>query len=147
MRRLLQTLLLASVLMFFMNFSASADLPKLKKSITWEKLKTHPAPLPVLGHITPVPSEIGRDSWWSVGCETLDRDFTNFDNYKRYVGLTGVGYEPVGYLGEKDGVYCVLCRATVVYPGAKPFYALVYVSDEGLQNIWEIWMGVHAEKK
>ena len=62
-------------------------------------------------------------------------------------GLTGVGYEPVGYLGEKDGVYCVLCRATVVYPGAKPFYALVYVSDEGLQNIWEIWMGVHAEKK
>ena len=62
-------------------------------------------------------------------------------------GLTGVGYEPVGYLGEKDGVYCVLCRATVVYPDAKPYYALVYVSDEGLQNIWDIWMGAHAEKK
>ena len=29
-------------------------------------------------------------------------------------GLTGVGYESVGYLGEKDGVYCVLCRATVI---------------------------------
>jgi hypothetical protein len=62
-------------------------------------------------------------------------------------GLTGVGYEPIGYLGEKDGVYCVLCRAAVIYPDAKPYYALVYVSDEGLQNIWEIWMGVHAEKK
>ena len=62
-------------------------------------------------------------------------------------GLTGVGYEPVGYLGEKDGVYCVLCRATVVYPDAKPYYALVYVSDEGLKNIWDIWMGAHAEKK
>ena len=62
-------------------------------------------------------------------------------------GLTGVGYEPVGYLGEKDGVYCVLCRATVVYPDAKPYYALVYVNDEGLQNIWDIWMGFHAEKK
>ena len=62
-------------------------------------------------------------------------------------GLTGVGYEPVGYLGEKDGVYCVLCRATVIYPDAKPYYALVYVSDEGLQNIWDIWMGAHAEKK
>ena len=62
-------------------------------------------------------------------------------------GLTGVGYEPVGYLGEKDGVYCILCRATVVYPDAKPYYALVYVSDEGLQNIWDIWMGAHAEKK
>ena len=62
-------------------------------------------------------------------------------------GLTGVGYEPVGYLGEKDGVYCVLCRATVIYPDAKPYYALVYVSDEGLKNIWDIWMGAHAEKK
>ena len=62
-------------------------------------------------------------------------------------GQTGVGYEPVGYLGEKDGVYCILCRATVVYPDAKPYYALVFVSDEGLQNIWDIWMGAHAEKK
>ena len=61
--------------------------------------------------------------------------------------LTGVDYEPIGYLGEKDGVYCVLCRATVVYPDAKLYYALVYVSDEGLQNIWDIWMGAHAEKK
>ena len=50
-------------------------------------------------------------------------------------GLTGVSYEPVGYLGEKDGLYCVLCRATVVFPDAKPYYALVYVNDKGLQNI------------
>ena len=62
-------------------------------------------------------------------------------------GLTRVDYEPIGYLGEKDGVYCVLCRATVVYPDAKPYYALVYVSDDGMQNIWDIWMGAHAEKK
>ena len=66
---------------------------------------------------------------------------------KAMKGLTGVRYEPVGYLGEKDGLYCVLCRANVVYPDAKPYYALVYVSDEGLQNIWDIWMGAHAEKK
>ena len=62
-------------------------------------------------------------------------------------GLTGVSYEPQGYLGEKDGVYCILCRATVVHPGAKPYYALVYVSQDGVQNIWDIWMGAHAEKK
>lgn len=58
--------------------------------------------------------------------------------------LTGVDYEPVGFLGEKDGVYCVLCRATVVYPDAKPYYALVYVNDSGIQNIWEIWMDAHS---
>ena len=62
-------------------------------------------------------------------------------------GLTGVDYKPVGYLGEKDGVYCVLCRAAVVSPDAKPYYALVYVSDDGLENIWDIWMGAHVEKK
>ncbi len=66
---------------------------------------------------------------------------------KAVSALTGVNYEPLGYLGEKDGVYCVLCRASVVAPDTRPYYALVYVSDEGLQNIWDIWMGAHAEKK
>ena len=62
-------------------------------------------------------------------------------------GLVGVSYEPLGMLGEKDGVYCFLCRAAAVYPGAKPYYALVYVKDQSVQNIWDIWMGAHAEKK
>lgn len=66
---------------------------------------------------------------------------------KAMEGLAGVNYEPVGYLGEKDSVYCILCRATVVSPDAKPYYALVYVSEAGVQNIWDIWMGVHTEKK
>ena len=62
-------------------------------------------------------------------------------------GLVGVDYEPLWFMGEKDGVYCILCRATVVYPDAKPYYTLVYVTDQGVQNIWDIWMGAHAEKK
>jgi predicted small lipoprotein YifL len=61
-------------------------------------------------------------------------------------GLTGVDYKPVGYLGEKEGVYCVLCRAIVVVPDAKPYYTLVYVSDDGVENIWDIWMGAHVGK-
>ncbi len=61
-------------------------------------------------------------------------------------GLVGVRYEPLGYLGEKEGIYCILCRATVVYPGATPYYALVYVNDAGVQNIWDIWMDAHSEK-
>lgn len=66
---------------------------------------------------------------------------------KAVEGMTGVSYEPVGYLGEKDGVYCVLSRAAEAYPDTKPYYALVYVSDEGVENIWDIWMGAHAKKK
>ncbi len=61
-------------------------------------------------------------------------------------GLLGVDYEPIAFLGESEGLYCVLCRATVVAPGAKPTYALVYVGEEGVQNIWEIWMEKHAQK-
>lgn len=66
---------------------------------------------------------------------------------KAVEGITDVNYEPQGYLGEKDGVYCILCRACAVQPEAKPYYALVYVSDKGVQNVWDIWMGAHAEKK
>ena len=63
---------------------------------------------------------------------------------KAMSGITGVNYEAVGYLGEKDGLYCILCRATVVSPDAKPYYTLVYVNDEGLQNTWDIWMDAHS---
>ena len=59
-------------------------------------------------------------------------------------GLVSVSYEALGFLGEKDGVYCILCRATGVYPGATPYYALVYVTEAGVQNIWEIWMDAHS---
>ncbi len=61
--------------------------------------------------------------------------------------LTGAEYEPLGCLGSRDEVYCILCRVTMIYPDAKPFYALVYVDNEGVRNIWDIWMGAHAEKK
>ena len=62
-------------------------------------------------------------------------------------GLTGVSYEALGFLGEKDGVFCILCRATVIYPDAEPYYALVYITSDGVQNIWEIWMDAHSKPK
>ena len=92
------------------------------------------------------PAQTNPDTDWNLP-ETIEMTdevnalFTNAMN-----GLTGVSYEPVGYMGEKDGVYCILCRATVVAPDAKPYYTLVYVTDKGVQNIWDIWMGAHAEK-
>ncbi|MBR5341959.1 MAG: hypothetical protein IK151_08570 [Erysipelotrichaceae bacterium] len=87
------------------------------------------------------------DADWNLP-ETIEisDDITAVFN-KAMEGLTGVDYEPLGYLGEKDGVYCILCRATVVYPDAKPYYALVYVGNDGVHNIWDIWMGAHSEKK
>lgn len=65
---------------------------ELKKSVTWEKIRKHPAPLEVIGEIETVQSSLDRPSFWSVGCETLDRGFAEFDNFVQYMGETGVGY-------------------------------------------------------
>ena len=62
-------------------------------------------------------------------------------------GLVGVDYVPVAVLGVKENTWCILCKATVVYPGAEPYNALVYVNDEGIQNIYELWIDKHAEKE
>ena len=72
--------------------AGSLNAQKLKKSITWENFNVHPAQLPVIGQLQPKHSDGTGNSWWSVGCETLDRDYAIFDNYKQYVGETGVGY-------------------------------------------------------
>lgn len=86
------------------------------------------------------------DAGWNLP-ETIDmtEEVTAVFNHAME-GLVGVGYEPLGFLGEKDGVYCILCRATVIYPGAKPGYALVYVTDTGVRNIWDIWLNAHSQK-
>ena len=54
-------------------------------------------------------------------------------------GLVGVNYTPIAVLGRQEDALCILCKATVVYPGAKPYYALVDISTAadkaGLLNI------------
>jgi len=63
---------------------------------------------------------------------------------KAMAGLLGVNYEPVAFLADKDGVNCFLARCTAVYPDAKPYYALVYMNDEGVKNVWDVWLDAHA---
>ena len=59
----------------------------------------------------------------------------------------GVEYTPVAVLGVIDSTYCILCKATVVYPGARPYNVLVYINEDGVQNIYELWIEKHAEKE
>lgn len=57
---------------------------------------------------------------------------------KAMEGLTGVDYEPVAYLGSQVVAgknHCFLCKATVVYPDAKPYYALVYIYKDLSGNV------------
>lgn len=61
--------------------------------------------------------------------------------------LVGVDYTPVAVLGKDDSTYCILCKASAVYPGAEPYNALVYADESGIRNIYELWIDKHAEKQ
>lgn len=68
-------------------------------------------------------------------------------------GLLGVSYTPIALLGTQlvSGTnYCILCEATVVYPDAKPYYALVYLykntqGEVEVRNIVALDLGKIAE--
>ncbi len=65
-----------------------------------------------------------------------------FDSAK--AELTDAVYEPVALLGVQQDVYCILCRATVDAEDAEPYYTLVYVGKNGVQNIWDLWIESHS---
>lgn len=75
-----------------MVISASAYGQELRESVTWNNLRMNPAPLPVIGELQAVESALDTPSIWSVGVETMDRDYALFQNFRQYVGQTGVGY-------------------------------------------------------
>ena len=75
------------------------------------------APAAVVGGWTP-----------AEGAEMTEEAQAAFD--KAMEGLVGVNYTPLALLGTQlvaGTNYCLLCEAAVVYPGAEPYYALVYV--------------------
>lgn len=66
-----------------------------------------------------------------------------FDAAKEELGSGD--YDPIAFLGESEGTYCVFCRVTGTYDNARPYYTLVYLSENGVQNTWDIWMEKHAK--
>lgn len=62
----------------------------------------------------------------------------------------GVSYVPVAYLGSQlvaGTNHCYLCQATVVYPDAQPYYALVYLyqaldGSVSLLNVQPMELGI-----
>lgn len=52
--------------------------------------------------------------------------------------LVGVGYTPVAYLGSQVVAgtnHVFLCQTTVVYPGAQPYYTIVYLYEDLQGNV------------
>jgi len=59
------------------------------KSITWEKFNKTGPELKQVGNLAVRHARDIASSPWSIGCETLDRDFAKFSVYKDYVGELG----------------------------------------------------------
>lgn len=57
---------------------------------TWELFKYSGPGLNQIGVLATKTSKEINSSYWSVGCETLDRDYADFSKYKNYVGELGV---------------------------------------------------------
>ena len=82
--------LLISLTALLLTFGA-AHGQKLT-SVCWEKLNAEPAPLKQIGTVAVSRPDGSGRSLWSVGCETVDRDFTVFSEYKDWIGGVGAGY-------------------------------------------------------
>ena len=65
---------------------------QLRESVTWTRLNCQGINLPVIGRLQTVGPDGTGNSYWSIGCETLDRDYSDFSKYKSYLKELGVGY-------------------------------------------------------
>ena len=95
---------------------------------------------------TPVTAGAEASDWdLSAPTEVTEEVRAIFD--KATEGLLGVSYVPVCVLGVQGDTYCILCKATVIYPNAEPNNILMYVNEDGIQNIYELWIDKHDKKE
>lgn len=95
---------------------------------------------------TPVTAGADASDWdLSAPTELTEEVRAIFDRATE--GLLGVSYVPVCVLGVQGDTYCILCKATVIYPNAEPNNVLVYVNKDGIQNIYELWIDKHDKKE
>jgi hypothetical protein len=102
--------------------------------ITWDKFQLSGPQLKQIGLLSVKNSKEIKSSSWSVGCETLDRDYAKFSVYKDYVGELGVkhGRLQSGWAKceKQKGVYSFEWLDSCVYglneQSVKPWICLCY---------------------
>ena len=62
---------------------------KLRRCVTWEKLQKLDCGLEPFGELETRPASDIKGSKWSIGCETMDRDYADWDAYKEWLGPLG----------------------------------------------------------
>lgn len=103
-------------------------------SSSWAKFKSSGPELRQIGWLGIRHSRDIKSSLWSVGCETLDRDFAKFSVYKDYVGELGVKHARLqsgwAKCEKEKGKYNFAWLDSCVYgldeQGVKPWICLCY---------------------
>ena len=65
-------------------------LQREKRCVTWERLNAVDPGLREIGRLQTRTSDRIASSAWSVGCETLDRDYGDWNSYKALIPMLGV---------------------------------------------------------
>lgn len=112
--------------------TAFADMAH--KSVTWEAFNKAGPELKQIGRLAVRHAKDIAASPWSVGCETLDRDYGDFNQYKQYVGELGVKHARLqsgwAKTEKRKGVYDFAWLDTIVYglkeQGVEPWICLCY---------------------
>ena len=120
-------------------FSVFLCLPALGQagkypSITWDKIRAAGPGLKPIGWLAVKHAKDIKSSPWSVGCETLDRDYADFSVYQNYVGELGVKHARLqsgwAKCEKEKGVYDFAwldrCVQGLVAQGVAPWISLSY---------------------
>ena len=70
--------------------NAVAKVRKEHKCVTWAKLNQLDPGLKEIGRLAVRDAKDVKSSKWSIGCETMDRDYADWDSYKHLLGPLGV---------------------------------------------------------
>jgi hypothetical protein len=112
------------------------DAPKARKydCVSWTTFKYSGPGLKQIGWLATKPAKDIKSSPWSVGCETLDRDYADFNVYRQYVGELGVkrarlqsGWAKCEKVkGVYDFAWLDACVRGVAEQSVKPWVCLCY---------------------
>ena len=70
--------------------AATSVLDREKPCVTWKRLNALDVGLKEIGRLKTRTSAEVKSSKWSVGCETLDRDYADWNAYKELIPMLGV---------------------------------------------------------
>ncbi len=115
---------------------AMAYIPpkRVHPEVTYNNFKMHHTMLPQVGSLDVSSLDRSNRNRWSIGCETLDRDYATFENHAHFLGPLGVAWARLqsgwAKCEQEKGIYNFEWLDKnidgVIAQGVKPWVSLSY---------------------